>query len=260
MTTQQQPAAATSLLTPGTALERARAAAFGPGEYAGQESFMSASEIRELAGAAGIGTATAVLDLCCGTAGPGRLITAETGCRYLGVDASAAALAAARAVAGDLGCQFGCQQVPPVPAGRFEVVLLLETLLAFQDKGLLARQVARALAPGGRFAFTVEEGAPLSAAERAQMPAADTVWPVGLAELTALLHAAGLTPCWQAELTAAHHAAAAALLAAYQAGADEISAAIGAGAAADLLASHELWRDWLGSGRVRKFAIVARPR
>src|SRR5690349_21949832 len=81
----------------GPALEQARAAAFPAGEYAGQESFMRASEISALARAARIGPGTRVLDLCCGTAGPGRLITAETGCDYLGVDQSAAALAVARA-------------------------------------------------------------------------------------------------------------------------------------------------------------------
>ena len=60
--------------------------AYPPGEYVGQESFMSAGEIRSLA----VGRASApgsVLDLCCGGAGPGRLITAELGCDYLGVDA-----------------------------------------------------------------------------------------------------------------------------------------------------------------------------
>ena len=64
-----------------SALEQARAAAYPPGEYAGQESFMRASEIRALAEAARIGPGVSVLDLCCGVAGPGRMITAESGCR-----------------------------------------------------------------------------------------------------------------------------------------------------------------------------------
>ena len=54
------------------ALERARVAAYPPGEFVGQESFMRASEIRALAVQAGIGPGVAVLDLCCGVAGPGR--------------------------------------------------------------------------------------------------------------------------------------------------------------------------------------------
>ena len=52
------------------ALRRAREAAFPAGEFAGQESFMTASEIRALAARAGIGPGVSVLDLCCGVGGP----------------------------------------------------------------------------------------------------------------------------------------------------------------------------------------------
>ena len=240
-----------------TALERARAAAFPADEYAGQESFMRVAEVRALASRAGIGRDVDVLDLCCGTAGPGRLITAESGCRYLGVDQSATALARARELAADLPCRFEQAHVPPLPEGRFEVVLLLETMLAFPDKQDLADAVARALAPGGRFACTVEEGRPLTARERGRMPAAATVWPVPLAELTRALCTAGLTVTWRREYTAAHQATAAALLHSYRAACGQIAAEIGTRPAADLITSHQLWSDWLGRGRVRKFAIVA---
>jgi len=226
----------------------------------GQESFMSAGEIRELARRAGVGPRTAVLDLCCGGAGPGRLVAAETGCRYLGVDYSADALQIARELAGDLPCRFEQAHVPPLPDGRFDVVLLLETMLAFEDKPALLREVARALESGGRFACTVEEGAPLTPGERAEMPDADTVWLVELAELTALLDDAGLAVTWQQELTASHHATATALLQAFRADAEAIAVQVGARATAELIAAHELWSEWLGSGRVRKFALVAEKR
>ena len=240
-----------------TALERARAAAFPPDEYVGQESFMRAGEIRTLAHQAGVGRGAAVLDVCCGVAGPGRMITAQSGCRYLGVDQSASALAIARELASDLPCRFEQAHVPPLPAGRFEVVLLLETMLAFPDKNALADEVARVLEPGGRFAFTVEEGRRLTGPERALMPGADTVWPIQLAELTDVLGAAGLTVTWRREDSAAHQATAAALLRCYQADSLQIAAEIGTQATADLIASHRLWSDWLGCGRVRKFAMVA---
>ena len=48
---------------------------------------MSASEILSLAARAGIAPGVSVLDVCCGVAGPGRLITRELGCTYVGVDA-----------------------------------------------------------------------------------------------------------------------------------------------------------------------------
>jgi ubiquinone/menaquinone biosynthesis C-methylase UbiE len=239
------------------ALERARAAAHPAGEYVGQESFMRASEVRTLAHQARIAPGVSVLDLCCGVAGPGRMITAESGCRYLGVDHSANALAAALELAGNLPCRFEQAHLPPVPEGRFEVVLLLETMLAFPDKEALVSQVARVLHPGGRFAFTVEEGRPLTRQERAGMPGADTVWLIELAELTGVLRGAGLTVIWRQEYSSSHHATATALHRCYRAESSQIADQIGAQATAELITAHRLWSDWLGSGRVRKFAIVA---
>ena len=162
------------------ALRRAQEAAFGPGEYVEQQSFVSASEIRTLAEQAAVGPGVSVLDLCCGIAGPGRFLTRELGCDYLGVDASASAVSLARERAGGLPCRFEVAKIPPLPSGTFDVILLLETLLAFRDKAALLDHVSRALPVGGRFAVTVEEGRPLTEAERAQMPAADTVWLIPL--------------------------------------------------------------------------------
>jgi ubiquinone/menaquinone biosynthesis C-methylase UbiE len=185
------------------------------------------------------------------------LITAETGCRYLGVDYSASALQIARTLAGALPCRFEQAHVPPLPDGRFDVVLLLETMLAFADKAVLLAEVARVMPPGGRFALTVEEGVPLRPVERAATPDADTVWLVELAELTALLRDAGFSVTWQQECTAAHHATATALLHAYQARSEQLAGQLGTQAVDELIRSHQLWRDWLETGRVRKFALVA---
>jgi ubiquinone/menaquinone biosynthesis C-methylase UbiE len=218
---------------------------------------MQAAEIRRLARQARVGPGVSVLDLCCGEAGPGRMITAESGCRYLGVDHCASALATARQLAGNLPCRFEQAHLPPLPEGRFQVVFLLETMLAFPDKGALAGEVARVLEPGGRFAFTVEEGKPLTRQERARMPAADTVWPVELAELTGVLRDAGLTVTWQQEHSSSHHAIATALRDCYRADSPQIAGQIGTQAIAELITAHQLWSDWLGSGRVRKFALVA---
>ncbi len=240
-----------------TALERARATAYPAGEYVGQESFMRAAAVRRLAHQARVGPGVSVLDLCCGVAGPGRMITAESGCHYLGIDHSASALATARQLAGKLPCRFEQAHLPPLPEGRFEVVFLLETMLAFPDKDALAGEVARVLEPGGRFAFTVEEGRPLTRQERARMPAADTVWPIELAELTGVLRNAGLAVTWRQENSSSHHAIATALLRCYRADSPQIAGQIGKQATAELITAHQLWSDWLGSGRVRKFAIIA---
>jgi SAM-dependent methyltransferase len=239
------------------ALHRARLAAYAPGEFVGQESFMTAGEIRALAAQAGIGPAVAVLDLCCGIAGPGRWLTQELGCAYLGVDASASAVAIARERAGDLPCRFAIARIPPLPPGPFDVVLLLETMLAFENKDALVGEVTAALRPRGRFAFTLEEGAPLTAAERAAMPDAGTVWLTPLEEMTASLERAGLAVTWVEDHSRAHRATASALAGAYAADAASIAAEIGRQALDDLLTAHRLWIDWLGTGRVRKLALVA---
>jgi SAM-dependent methyltransferase len=239
------------------ALHRARMSAHAAGEFVGQESFISAGEILELAAQAGIGPGVTVLDVCCGAGGPGRYLTRELGCAYVGVDASASAVALARARAGDLPCRFEVAQIPPLPTGPFDVVLLLETMLAFEDKDALIREIFPALRPGGRFAFTLEAGPPLTAAERAAMPDAATVGPAPLDEIAASLERAGLVITWHEDHSRAHRGTAHALADAFAADAEAIAAQIGRRALDDLLAAHRLWVEWLDAGRVRKFAVVA---
>jgi SAM-dependent methyltransferase len=239
------------------ALQRARSSAYTPGEFAGQESFMRAGEILALARRAGVGPGVSVLDLCCGVAGPGRLIARELGCGYLGVDESAAAIAIARERAAGPGCRFEVRRIPPLPAGPFDVVLLLETMLAFPDKASLVREVTAGLSPGGRFAFTLEAGRPLDAAERARMPRAETVWLSPLEELLGQLAAAGLAVRWQEDCSDSHRAVCDALIEAFTADAENIAAQLGGQALDELLRAHRLWSEWLTGGRVRKLAIVA---
>jgi SAM-dependent methyltransferase len=239
------------------ALYRARVAAYAPGEFVEQESFMRAGEIRKLAQLAGIGPGVSVLDLCCGIGGPGRFITRELGCDYLGVDYSADAIEIARARAGDLSCRFEVERIPPIPAGPFDVVILLETLLAFAEKEPLLREISGALGVGGRFACTFEAGLPLTESERDQMPDADTVWLIPIEEMLASLERVGLVVRSQDDVTLSHGAMAESLTEAFAADADKIAAEIGDQALEELLRAHRLWSDWLRAGRVRKIALVA---
>jgi SAM-dependent methyltransferase len=240
-----------------TALRRARESAYAPGEYVEQESFMRAGEIRALAERAGVGAGVSVLDLCCGVAGPGRFLTRELGCSYVGVDSSASAIEIARTRAHGLPCRFEVAEVPPVPAGTFDVVLLLETMLAFPDKTTLSAAVAEALPAGGRFAFTLEEGSPLTESERARMPDADTVWLTPLDELRDELSVNGLVVRWHEDVSRSHRTMADSLAAAFSADAAAIEEVVGRPALDELLAAHRLWSEWLDTGRVRKLAVVA---
>ena len=177
------------------------------------------------------------------------------------MDASASAVAIARERAGDLPCRFAVAEIPPLPAGPFDVVLLLETMLAFEDKDALVGQIAAALRPGGRFAFTLEEGQPLTEEERAAMPDADTVWLTPLDEMAASLERAGLVRHVAGGPQPGRTARQAqALTEAFAADAEGIAAQVGVRALDELLAAHRLWIDWLGTGRVRKFALVAESR
>jgi SAM-dependent methyltransferase len=239
------------------ALERARMSAYPRGEYVEQESFMRRSEILAIARHAGVAPAIAVLDLCCGVAGPGRFITAELGCSYLGVDLSSSAIDIARERARQLPCRFEVSRIPPVPSGPFDVVLLFETMLAFPDKETLLRDISGALAAGGRFAFTLEEGLPLTEGERGRMPDSDAVWLTPLPEMLAYLQRAGLVVRWQDDRSWSHRALAESLGDAFDADAANISAEIGGRALGELIAAHRLWSDSLREGRVRKLAFVA---
>ena len=93
--------------------------------------------------------------------------------------------------------------------------------------------------------------------ERAAMPAWETVWPVPLDELVAGLESAGMQVDWLQECTAGHRAVVDGLLSAYRRSSAEIRATGGTEVLDGLVASHRLWRDWLGEGRIRKFAVVA---
>lgn len=218
---------------------------------------MGATEILTLADRAGIAPGVSVLDLCCGIGGPGRFITRELGCDYLGVDYSADAIDIARERAGDLPSRFEVARIPPVPPGPFDVVILLETMLAFPAKEPLLREIFGSLGAGGRFACTFEGGLPLTAAERERMPDADTVHLILVDEMLSCLQRVGLVVRWQEDRSRSHAATAEALTEAFAAAALDIAAEIGAEALDELLSAHRLWSGWLRAGRVRKVALVA---
>jgi SAM-dependent methyltransferase len=218
---------------------------------------MRAGEIRALARQAGIAPGVSVLDLCCGIAGPGRLLTQELGCSYLGVDLSSSAIDIARERTRELPCRFELSQIPPIPPGPFDVVLVLETMLAFPEKESLLEEISRALTIGGRFACTMEAGLPLTEGERERMPDADTVWLIPLEEMLRCLERVGLVACWQDDCSRSHCAVADSLIDAFAADRRNIAAQIGHRALEELLTAHRLWSEWLRTGRVRKIAVVA---
>jgi sarcosine/dimethylglycine N-methyltransferase len=245
------------------ALRPAHVQAHHEGEYVGQESFISAGEILDLARAADVDARTRVLDLCCGSGGPALHLARQTGCRIVGVDRSSEAIHLARASAEHQGLDRHATFIvsdalcPPIDAASFDAVLLYETMLAFEDKRRLVHVVRRLLRPGGRFGLTLEEGRPLSGAERRRVPEGEEVWLIPESEFRVLLKAAGFQIRWVEDYTAAHAEVARRLAVAFRRDRAAIVAAVGAEACNELVMAHERWAEWLNAQRVRKLAVVA---
>jgi hypothetical protein len=103
----------------------------------------------------------------------------------------------------------------------------------------------------------MEEGLPLTEAEREHMPDSDTVWLTPLREMLTCVKRVGLRVRWQEDCSPSHRAVADSLIKAFTADATAIAGQIGRRALEELLAAHRLWSDWLREGRVRKIAVVA---
>jgi cyclopropane fatty-acyl-phospholipid synthase-like methyltransferase len=63
------------------------------GEDIGQNSWLTADELRRFAGIAGFSSTTRLLDLACGSGGPARFLAREIGLKVTGVDINEAAVA-----------------------------------------------------------------------------------------------------------------------------------------------------------------------
>jgi SAM-dependent methyltransferase len=131
------------------------------GEDVGQHSWVTASELNVYIAALRLGTDTRLLDIGCGPAGPLTYIVAKVGCQAVGLDVSDAAVSAGRARAATLGLdrlvtlrQADSNEPIPLTDRSFAVVISLDVLLHLRDRNALFREVARVLAPGGRFWFT----------------------------------------------------------------------------------------------------------
>jgi len=246
-----------------TALRSAHSQAHREGEYVGQESFISAGEILELARAAGVEAGRRVLDLCCGSGGPALHLARQTGCLIVGVDRSSEAIHLARKSAEHQGLDRHASFIvaealyPPIDAASFDAVLLYETMLAIEDKRRLVRVVRKLLRPGGRFGLTFEEGRPLSSAERRRVPEGEEVWLIPESEFCRLLEAADFRIRWVEDHTAAHAEVVGRLAAALRRDRAPIVAALGPRAYDELVMAHERWKEWLSARRVRKLAVVA---
>jgi SAM-dependent methyltransferase len=115
--------------------------------------------------AAGIEPGHRVLDVACGTGIVARTAADLVGPDHVvGVDLNPAMLAVAARIAPRIGWQQGDVAALPVPDGAFDVVTCQMALMFFPDPDAALRELARAVAPGGRVAVLVPSGLAAQAA------------------------------------------------------------------------------------------------
>jgi SAM-dependent methyltransferase len=131
------------------------------GEDIGQHSWVNAEELRADIRRLKLSPSSRFLDLGCGPCGPLTFILATVGCPGTGVELSSSALQVGRARAVSLGIdpllsvrEGDLNEPLPFGAHSFDAAMSLDVVLHLRDRSKLFDELARLLAPGGRFLFT----------------------------------------------------------------------------------------------------------
>ena len=131
------------------------------GEDIGQHSWVGADEIRSDIHHLRLSSSSRVLDLGCGPCGPLTYILAAVGCSGTGLELSPSALRAGRARASALNVdqllsvrEADLNEPLPFGADSFNAAISLDVVLHLRDRGRFFEEVARVLAPRGRFVVT----------------------------------------------------------------------------------------------------------
>jgi ubiquinone/menaquinone biosynthesis C-methylase UbiE len=176
------------------------------------------------------------------------------------IDPEAVSLAAGRArrpgVSGAAFVAGDALHLPLAPA--FDVAILVETMLAIEDKHAVLSELRRLLKPGGRLAITLEAGEPLSPSERRRLPDGDRVWFFPEGRYRQLMAEFGFRVTWSRDLTAGHAARTRHLARAYARQRAAIVAGMGEAFWPAIVAQHRTFAAGLEQGRLRTVAVVAR--
>ena len=136
-----------------------RSEAFG--EDIGQNSWLTAGEQNRFLKWLNLSPGKSLLDVACGSGGPGLRIAALTGCRLIGMDAHADAIAAAeslvavRKLTERTRFQVGDAASPlPFPDAHFDAITCIDAINHLPDRPRIIAEWARLLKPGGRLLFT----------------------------------------------------------------------------------------------------------
>jgi SAM-dependent methyltransferase len=140
-------------------MRRVREQAYG--EDIGQHSWVIAEELRQDIVRLRLSRSTSLLDLGCGPCGPLVFVVESLKCHATGIELSEAALTAGRARAAAHGVeqllhlrQLDLNVPMPFADGAFAAAMSFDVVVHLADRMSAFREVARLLAPGGRFLFT----------------------------------------------------------------------------------------------------------
>jgi len=138
---------------------RMRAEAFG--EDIGQNSWLTAEELRMFCGWLELDRSSALLEIASGSGGPALFVVRETGCSVLGIElheagVSAATEAAVRGEVGDRARFIQGDARAPLDVGReaFDAVLCIDSINHMYERARVFGEWHRVLRPGGRVLFT----------------------------------------------------------------------------------------------------------
>jgi len=129
------------------------------GKDIGQHSWATAGELVEDISRLQLTRSSRLLDLGCGPCGPLTFLVAQTGCQGCGADSSAEAIAAGRTRAAAMKLELTLHEADlnhPLPFANaaFDAVLSVDVVLHLRNRAAVFLEIARVLAPGGRFLFT----------------------------------------------------------------------------------------------------------
>jgi SAM-dependent methyltransferase len=131
------------------------------GEDIGQQGWRTAAEQAAIADLLRPGPDSRVLDVACGAGGPSLALVERTGCRLTGLDAEAAGIAHAGALASARGLAdratfavLDCGGRLPFEDGAFDAVLCIDAICHLPDRFTTLSEWARLLRQGGRLLFS----------------------------------------------------------------------------------------------------------
>lgn len=121
-------------------------------------SWVSRTELGQVAEQVGLTGGDDLVDLGCGRGGPGLWVAGATGAHLVGIDVAESALERARELATTLGVdaqfQLGSFEASGLPDASVDLVMSFDAFLFAADKQAAFVELARVLRPGGRLVMT----------------------------------------------------------------------------------------------------------